>query len=265
MDEKIYCSTYRLKQIAKLPKEAVALAEKYKADKFENELTFTDSYIPKVVEIYYENDNSPNVFIKNGELKDYRLSNLGKNTSLIAVKIDEQWAYIQIKNREVVNRLNNVAFPDVAVNQTILFDLVSRKDNLQQQLDYLQQKFQENKRLIENANFQDLSEVTLNLSFALGELKVAIEQKQKIIEELKQQLKALTNHTNPTAKNTKLQNWKCLVETKVKKTAKNLHEKSETDLTPKADKLKSQIEMQIQEFKNHLHQQISTLKSRLQS
>ncbi|MBD2531904.1 hypothetical protein H6G97_20875 [Nostoc flagelliforme FACHB-838] len=127
-------SAYELEQLAKLPSEIAALANKYRVDivnagEFWDQPPFPDNYIPELVEIYYGYTDSPDVFIRNGVLEDYRVRNLDDNTPSVAVQIDDQWAYIQIEGREILNRLGGVVLPDVIVKPSLLLNSVFKGQN----------------------------------------------------------------------------------------------------------------------------------------
>lgn len=112
-----------LENLAKLPPEIAALADKYpveivNAAEFWNDPLFPDNYIPHLVEIYYGNTDGPDVFVMDGELISFHMRHLEAVTPIIAVQIDDQWAYIQIKGQEILNRLGGVVFPDVIINPT---------------------------------------------------------------------------------------------------------------------------------------------------
>jgi hypothetical protein len=134
MNWKFQLSDYELEKIAKLPPEIAALAKNYPSDifnaaEFWNEPPFPDNYIPELVEIYYGDTDSPDVFIMNGKLEDYRVHNIDDNAQSIAVQIDDQWAYIQIEGKEILNRLGGVVLPDVIVDPSMLLNSVSRGEN----------------------------------------------------------------------------------------------------------------------------------------
>lgn len=124
MNWKFHLSEYELKQIAELPPDIAALAEKYPSDianvaEYWNEPPFPENYLPKTIEIYYGDTDSPSIFIMDGKLEDYE-TRLQENTSTIGVFIDAQCAYIQIDNREIFNRLGGVILPDIVVDPSKL-------------------------------------------------------------------------------------------------------------------------------------------------
>lgn len=120
-------SEYELQLLTKLPLDIVALVNNYRTDvinaaEFWNEPPFPESHIPEFIEIYYGDAESPHIFIMNGEIKDYKVSNLPDNTKSISVLIDDQWAYIQIEGQEILNRLGGVVLPDVLVSPSTLIN-----------------------------------------------------------------------------------------------------------------------------------------------
>ncbi len=56
-------------------------------------------------------------------------SPLDDNTPSVAVQIDDQWAYIQIEGREILNRLGGVVLPDVIVKPSLLLNSVFKGQN----------------------------------------------------------------------------------------------------------------------------------------
>lgn len=120
-------SEYELQLLTKLPLDIVALVNNYRTDvinaaEFWNEPPFPENHIPEFIEIYYGDAESPHIFIMNGEIKDYKVSNLPDNTKSISVLIDDQWAYIQIEGKEILNRLGGVVLPDVLVSPSTLIN-----------------------------------------------------------------------------------------------------------------------------------------------
>ncbi|MBD2438854.1 hypothetical protein [Nostoc sp. FACHB-110] len=114
-------SDYELQLLSKLPLDIALLANNYRIDilnaaEFWDEPPFPENYVPELVEIYYEDAESPHVFIRNGKLEDYTLIASETNAKSIAVQIDHQWAYIQIEGQEILNRLGGVVLPEVIVD-----------------------------------------------------------------------------------------------------------------------------------------------------
>lgn len=120
-------SEYEWQLLSKLPLDIAALVNNYRIDiinaaEFWDEPPFPVNHVPEFIEIYYGDAESPHIFIVNGELKDYNVSNLPDNTQSISVLIDDQWAYIQIESNVILNRLGGVALPDVLVSPSTLIN-----------------------------------------------------------------------------------------------------------------------------------------------
>jgi hypothetical protein len=120
-------SDYELQLLSKLPLDIAALVNSYRTDilnaaEFWDEPSFPEGYQPKLIEIYYGDSESPHIFIQDGKLKDYNVSNLPDNAKSISVLIDDQWSYIQIEGNEILNRLGGVVLPDVLVNASSLMN-----------------------------------------------------------------------------------------------------------------------------------------------
>lgn len=120
-------SEYELQLLSNLPLDIVALVNNYhteiiNAADFWDEPPFPDNHVPEIIEIYYSDAESPHIFIVNGELKDYKVTNLLDNTKSISVLIDDQWAYIQIEENVILNRLEGVVLPDVLVSPSTLIN-----------------------------------------------------------------------------------------------------------------------------------------------
>lgn len=122
-------SNYELKALSKLPLDIAALANNdvnrvsiINAADYWDEPPFPENYIPEFIEIYYEDADSPHIFIVNGQLKDYNVANLPDTTNTLSVLIDDQWAYIQIEGNVILNRLGGVVLPDVLVSPSSLIN-----------------------------------------------------------------------------------------------------------------------------------------------
>ncbi|RUR73046.1 hypothetical protein ACF3DV_03605 [Chlorogloeopsis fritschii PCC 9212] len=134
-------------------------------------------------------------------------------------------------------------------------------ESWQQELDALEQKLQQQQKIIYALNIQQAGEVTLNLCFDIGNMKQKFEQQKEKIELLKQGLEIIINCPSYTLKNSQLQNWVVSVEKKVKKTAKNSYDQTKAILTPKIETLKLQLEVQVKELKTKLKQQLKKLEN----
>ncbi|WP_375491816.1 hypothetical protein [uncultured Nostoc sp.] len=120
-------SEYELQLLSKLPLDIASLVNNYRTDilnaaEFWGEPPFPENHVAKFIEIYYDDAESPHIFIVNGELKDYNVTNLPDNTKSISVLIDDQWAYIQIEGDVILNRLGGVVLPDVLVSPSTLIN-----------------------------------------------------------------------------------------------------------------------------------------------
>ncbi len=111
---------------AKFPQEIVNICDKYSIAVL-NALEFLETpplpngYIPSVIEIYYADTFGPQVFILDGKLQEYvSIEEIQKDHNSISVLIDYDWAYIQIENRVILDRLGGVIMPEVLVNPEIL-------------------------------------------------------------------------------------------------------------------------------------------------
>lgn len=128
-------SDYERQIISKLPPDIAALADKYPSDIFNAAEyyecpPFPDGYIPHSIEIYYQEDaDNSNVFIVDGILKDYKIDNLDEKSQFIGVQIDDEWGYIQIEGKEILNRLGSVILPDVILQPTVLINSVLKGEN----------------------------------------------------------------------------------------------------------------------------------------
>ncbi len=116
---------------AKFPPDVIALCSKYPidilnaSDSFDNP-PLQHNYIPKLIEIYYEQTLSPQVFIMDGILEDYHLllSERQKDYNSISVMIDHDWAYIEVEGKILLNRLGGVILPDVIIEPAKLISSV---------------------------------------------------------------------------------------------------------------------------------------------
>lgn len=120
-------SEYELQLLSKLPLDIAALVNNYHTDiinaaEFWDEPPFPVNYVPEFIEIYYGDAESPHIFIVNGELQDYNVTNLPDNNKSISVLIDDQWAYVQIEGQVILNRLEGVILPDVLVSPSSLIN-----------------------------------------------------------------------------------------------------------------------------------------------
>ncbi|MFN6572021.1 hypothetical protein [Dendronalium sp. ChiSLP03b] len=126
-------SDYQLQVISKLPLEIAALADKYPSDIFNaaeycDRPPFPDGYIPHFIEIYYREDaDNSDVLIIDGVIKDYKISDEAHTKDqFIGMQIDDEWAYIQIEGRVILNRLGGLILPNVLADSATLINSVMR-------------------------------------------------------------------------------------------------------------------------------------------
>jgi hypothetical protein len=124
-----------LQRIIKLPAWIQALKDKYPvsvvntADTWE-EQPLPEDYIPKEVEIFYGDDvDDSDLFIRDGKLYSFSLRE-PVDSNVIQVLIDGNWAYIQVENCIILDRLGGVILPEVVVNPEAIVNSVI-KLNLQ--------------------------------------------------------------------------------------------------------------------------------------
>ena len=81
--------------------------------------------MPQLIEIYYEDEaDDSTIFIKNGQLVSIRLENTVKDPTVIMMEIDDQWAYIQLEGRIILDRRGGAILPDVVVNPSVLLSTI---------------------------------------------------------------------------------------------------------------------------------------------
>lgn len=122
-------SEYELGVLSNLPMDLAVLANQesnrvsmINAAEYYNEPPFPDNYIPEFIEVYYQDADSPHIFIVKGQLKDYNVANLPDVTKTVSVLIDDEWAYVEVEGHVILNRLGGVILPDVLVNPSNLVD-----------------------------------------------------------------------------------------------------------------------------------------------
>ncbi|MBD2596049.1 hypothetical protein H6G74_17200 [Nostoc spongiaeforme FACHB-130] len=122
-------SDYELKALSKLPFDIAVLAnnELYRnslmnAADYWDEPPFPENHIPEFIEVYYGDADSPHIFIVNGELQDYDVANLPDTSKTISVLVDDQWTYIEIEGKVILNRLGGAILPDILVSPSSLVD-----------------------------------------------------------------------------------------------------------------------------------------------
>ncbi len=157
-----------------------------------------------------------------------------------------------------------------SVAQSSKQSVVSIKE-LQKQVDALQQKVEEQQKVINNFSSQSQKSPLeiQKLSAELNNLKSAFEAQHQTIEQLQKGLEAINSQTTPFVKNQSLKEWITNLETNVKKSASSLYEQVKSTLTPKVDEIKTQIQSaltpKIDKIKAQIDSQIESLKTEMQS
>ncbi|MBD2615953.1 hypothetical protein H6G94_32705 [Nostoc punctiforme FACHB-252] len=124
-------SKYDLRQIAKLPSDISALAEKYPceiinvADAIDDD-PFPDGYIPHIFEIYYGTSDNANIYIVDGVLQDYNVPEFDGNTPSVSILFDGNFAYIEVEGKELLNKLGGAVLPHVTINPSTLIEILTR-------------------------------------------------------------------------------------------------------------------------------------------
>lgn len=131
--------------------------------------------------------------------------------------------------------------------------------SLQQQIDALGQRVQEQQKLIDSLNQENRQDVVTQLLSEFTNLQYAVAQQQQTIDQLQQRLEGVISQELPSAKNSVLQNWVGSIETKIKQTATNFYERVKTALTPKMEKLQSQVD----ELKTQVNQLFTKLETQI--
>lgn len=108
---------------SKLPPQFAVLKDRYpqtinNVAEFWEYPPFPTGYVPKYIDIFYEDDNffTPSVEIKNSNLISVELEDFVTDPTLIYMAIEEEAAFVQIEGQVILNRLEGVILPDVAVN-----------------------------------------------------------------------------------------------------------------------------------------------------
>ncbi|MCF2151948.1 hypothetical protein IQ276_037195 [Desmonostoc muscorum LEGE 12446] len=124
-------SEYDLREIAKLPSDISALANKYPCEIINvadawNDDPFPDGYIPRIFEIYYGTSENANVYIVDGVLQEYNVPEFEGNAPSVSVLFDGNFAYIEIEGREILNKLGGAVLPSVTINPSTLVQMLTR-------------------------------------------------------------------------------------------------------------------------------------------
>lgn len=118
----IELSPYEIREIdQKLPTHLAALKTKYPCAVFNaadtQELPPLPEYKPESLEIYYGDEDNPedlpNISFKNGELDFLHLTESCVNNPVIQVSVDGEWAYIEVEQQILLDRLGEVELPEL--------------------------------------------------------------------------------------------------------------------------------------------------------
>lgn len=126
-----HLSPHQIEEIeSKLPPQYAALKDKYpvaisNVAEYWDIPSYPSGYVPQLIEIYYEDEADDSaIFIKNGQLVSIRLENTVKDPTVIMMEIDDQWAYIQLEGRIILDRRGGAILPDVVVNPSVLLSTI---------------------------------------------------------------------------------------------------------------------------------------------
>lgn len=115
---------------SKLPTQFATLKDKYPSAIYNaaeawDLSPYPEGYVPKTIEVYYEDDaNGPAMSIDNGKLTYIELEDPVANPVMILMEIDAHPAYIQLEGRVILNRIGGALLPAVAVNAEVLLQSV---------------------------------------------------------------------------------------------------------------------------------------------
>ncbi len=91
---------------------------------------FPHGYVPEEISIYYsDNTNGSDITFREGKIVVFKI-NSPKDKDVIKVSIDDEWAYIQVGGKVLLDRLGEVILPDILLEQKALleFSLACLKD-----------------------------------------------------------------------------------------------------------------------------------------
>lgn len=118
---------------SKLPPQFAALKDKYpqtinNVAEFWEYPAYPTGHVPKYIDIFYNDDDffTPAIEIENGNLRRVELEDSVTDPTLIYMAVDEEAAFVQIEGQVILNRLEGVILPDVAVNpETLLKSILN--------------------------------------------------------------------------------------------------------------------------------------------
>lgn len=193
------------------------------------------------------------------------ISNPQNTKSTVLIKIGRKEVF-RVKNGKIeTDKLGLSKSISQSQNQaTVSEKRIYSVEALQKQVEALQNKVIEQQKLVDSLKFQSqlqTQESIVKLTQQVAQLFKSLEKQQKLIEKTQLVLFQGSERCLPSVQNTKLQNWVGAVESKVKRTAKNILEWVKDALTPEIVQMKNQIE----ELKSQVNQQVAKLKDEVRS
>ena len=83
---------------------------------------FPHGYIPDEISIYYaDSPNGSDIKFRDGKIVVFK-TNMPKDKDVIKVSIDDEWAYIQVGGKVLLERLGEVILPDILLEQKTLLE-----------------------------------------------------------------------------------------------------------------------------------------------
>ncbi len=125
-----------LAQIRKrLPRDIQAYKDKYPQAVYNTSEAwgaspFPHGYVPEEISIYYsDNATRSDITFREGKIVVLKITT-PKDKDVIKVSIDDEWAYIQVGRKVLLDRLGEVILPDILLEQKILleFSLANLKE-----------------------------------------------------------------------------------------------------------------------------------------
>jgi hypothetical protein len=104
----------------KLPPDIASLADRYPvqlvnvADSWDKK-PLPENYIPREIEVYCTEDETPRIYVFEGELIDFIPMEAERKSTSLTMIIDGQFVYIEIEGREILNRLGGVILPEIVL------------------------------------------------------------------------------------------------------------------------------------------------------
>ncbi len=120
---------YKLEQIRKkLPPSIQFLKDEYPQTTYNISEAWDleplpDGYVPDYIGVFYGDDaRGSHICLSFGELLPLKLTP-PPDKDVVKVSIDDEWAYIQIKDKVLLDRLGGVVLPDLFLDTQKLLDL----------------------------------------------------------------------------------------------------------------------------------------------